>query len=231
MEKPRKYFLIGIFTSVLSAFLFKILEIDYMFWLSIFAFLGLTVALISWHLLSEDDKVKIFKNKINDYITENKIIISNSSLSDSHNGRLILDHENKNLWIFRNMTNGEIEIQNVNYTQITESTLIENGNTVTKTSRGSQVAGAVVGGAVLGGVGAVIGGLSGKQKSHDTVKTLELKVVTNDLNNAVSTFGFKDSLNEFEKDSSIYRQLYNDAYEIHKIISIIIKQQDKKQIQ
>lgn len=61
------------------------------------------------------------------------------------------------------------------------STIIDN-ETMTTTSRGNQVAGAIVGGVLLGGVGALVGALTSKKKSQKTIKNVQLKLLFNNLN-------------------------------------------------
>jgi hypothetical protein len=55
------------------------------------------------------------------------------------------------------------------------------GSAIQKTNRGSQIAGAAVGGVLLGPVGLLLGGLSGSKRSEEAVKRLALKLYTNDL--------------------------------------------------
>jgi hypothetical protein len=71
------------------------------------------------------------------------------------------------------------------YRDILESEVLEDGHSVTKTSRSSQLAGTLVGGLLLGGVGAIIGGLSGKKTTHKKVTRIELKVVVNDTSHPI----------------------------------------------
>lgn len=66
------------------------------------------------------------------------------------------------------------------------STIIDN-ETMTSTSRGGQVAGAVVGGVLLGGVGALVGALTSKKKSQTTIKNVQIKLVFNSLDNPTFT--------------------------------------------
>lgn len=60
--------------------------------------------------------------------------------------------------------------------------LFEDGDLITHTERSSQLAGAAVGGMLLGGAGAVVGGLSGKTKTTKNVKRVEVRLHVNDLN-------------------------------------------------
>ena len=65
----------------------------------------------------------------------------------------------------------------INASKLLGSEVIQDGKTVTTTSRGSQVIGAAAGGLVLGGVGAIIGGLSGKTESFDQLTGVHLRLL------------------------------------------------------
>lgn len=58
--------------------------------------------------------------------------------------------------------------------------LIDDGSSVTSNSRTSQLAGAIVGGVLFGGVGAIVGGLTGKKNNARMIKELALHIVVND---------------------------------------------------
>jgi hypothetical protein len=74
------------------------------------------------------------------------------------------------------------------------------GMTETKVSRNSQAASAAVGGLLFGGVGAVIGGLSSKQTSKRVVKSVELRLLIDDLH-------FPSHSIEFMENSSTHYEL------------------------
>lgn len=78
------------------------------------------------------------------------------------------------------------------FQQLVAVEIEKDGATLEKTNRGSQIAGAAVGGALLGPVGLLIGGLSGSKRHEPTVKRLVLKLYTNDLHTPVCNVTFLD---------------------------------------
>ena len=66
----------------------------------------------------------------------------------------------------------------------------KDGATLTRTNRGSQLAGAALGGLALGGVGAIIGGLSGSSTSTERLKKLSLAFLIGDREKAVHEVPF-----------------------------------------
>lgn len=59
--------------------------------------------------------------------------------------------------------------------------VLRDGQTITQTNRGSQMAGAAVGAVLLGPLGLLLGGLTGKKRSKTKITRLSLKLFTNDL--------------------------------------------------
>ena len=74
--------------------------------------------------------------------------------------------------------------------------VIEDGVQIARTNRGSQLAGVAVGGALLGGVGAVIGGLSGSSRSVNNVTTLALRFVTDDFDKPIHDIDLYGALSD-----------------------------------
>lgn len=68
----------------------------------------------------------------------------------------------------------------LNYRDILEVEVAEDGAMVSRSSSGSMAARAIVGGVVFGGVGAVVGALSAKRKQEPKVRRIDLKIVVND---------------------------------------------------
>lgn len=98
---------------------------------------------------------------------------------------------------------------------IMEYELIEDGETIVKGGLGSAVAGGVL----FGGVGAVVGGLTGGKKSKSTATKLQIKITINDINNPIVYINFIAT--ETKKKSLVYKAAYASAQEILSVLSII----------
>jgi hypothetical protein len=167
--------------------IFVIIFIFLIFWgfsvspvLGIIILVGIFVAAI--YLSGEDSKKKskIQNDKINK-LNELKIQIKDFTItqkfqSKDFNSSILLDEESKKVcFIFTNNNSPEI----YDYKDILESEILEDGITITNTSRTSQLGGALVGGILAGGVGVVVGGLSGKKSTEREINKIDLKVVVN----------------------------------------------------
>lgn len=116
----------------------------------------------------------------------------------------------------------------VNYRDILESYIVADESTLTKTSRSSQLGGALVGGVLAGGLGAAIGGLSGKKTSDAVVSRLTLCIVLNDTKNPVRRVNFFSSSSPVKESSFTYRMAYDEIDKWHRLISVLIRQADEE---
>jgi len=102
-----------------------------------------------------------------------------------------------------------------NFSDIMEFELLEDSNSVTKGGLGR----AVTGGLLLGGVGAIVGGATGKKKSKTIVNSLIIKITVNNINSPVV---YINLISSPKKSSSImYDAAYKSAHEILSVLSII----------
>ncbi len=111
------------------------------------------------------------------------------------------------------------------FKDLLEVELIKNGESITKTSRSSQLIGTVVGGVLLGGVGAVIGGLSGKKENINSINSIELRLVLNSTQSSVFDFVF---FKRYDKNDSKDAKVYLDkAHMWNNIMKAIITQTER----
>ncbi len=96
------------------------------------------------------------------------------------------------------------------FKDILETRIVENDTTITKTSRTSQIGGAVLGGLLVGNVGAVIGGLSGSKTSENMVDKLELIIIVNSFNNPVIKIPFLNEITPVDRNDQYYISALND---------------------
>lgn len=94
-------------------------------------------------------------------------------------------------------------IARVGFKEIIDVEVCRDDLTVTKTSRGSQAAGAAVGFALLGPVGLLVGGLTGSKTTTAKISKASLRIYTINLTNPVVEVLFFDgppiSLSEVER--------------------------------
>lgn len=115
-----------------------------------------------------------------------------------------------------------------NFKDLLEAEILQDGETVTKTSRGSQIGGALIGGVLAGGIGAIIGGLSGGTTSDNEFNQIALKVLMNDTQNPVKLIYFLDEVASVKKYEEKYKEANSNSMEWHGLLKVIIQQVDKE---
>lgn len=108
-----------------------------------------------------------------------------------------------------------------NYSDIIDFELLEDGESITKGGLGRAVAGGVL----LGGVGAIVGGITGGKKSKGLCNSLKIKITVNDINNSVVYINFLTA--KTKKDSFTYKTLYNSAQECLSTLQLICNNQQQ----
>ncbi|WP_299312335.1 SHOCT domain-containing protein [uncultured Halomonas sp.] len=138
---------------------------------------------------------------------------------------LAIDEERKKVVLIKNGPAG-VDLKPITYRDVLSSEIFVDGETITKTARGSQLGGALIGGLALGGVGAIIGGLSGKTRSSEKVKRVDLRITVNDTNSPLHDINFMDI--EGKKDGVIYKSAMDQARHWHGLIAVLIKIADNE---
>lgn len=90
----------------------------------------------------------------------------------------------------------------------------------------SQLGGTLIGGLALGGVGAIIGGLSGSKKQINTIKKIDLKLTVNNMKSPFIIINFFINTNGVKKTDSDYVKYYQDAQKWYSLVTILIKRAD-----
>lgn len=103
----------------------------------------------------------------------------------------------------------------LDFSSILDCEIVED-DIVTRSGLGRAALGAVV----AGGVGAVVGAVTAKEKK--IVKSLRIKLITNDVLNAMKTIDVL-AMGQFSTESSMYKRAINFATETHSTILSIIK--------
>lgn len=116
--------------------------------------------------------------------------------------------------------------KSLNYSDIIEVSYIENGDLLFTKSTGRTVGGAIVGGVLMGGAGAVVGGLSGDSKQHKEVKNMDIKILLRNTEETSCILHFMDSSAHLKtketSDKSRYEEFLKNANIAKDLLSIII---------
>jgi len=136
---------------------------------------------------------------------------------------LAVDEKQKKVVLMNNGAAG-VALKTITYRDILSSEIFVDGETVTKTARGSQLGGALIGGLSLGGVGAIIGGLSGKTRSYENVKRVDLRITVNDTKKPLHDINFMDV--EGKKDDFVYKSAMEKARHWHGLVAVLIRRAD-----
>lgn len=112
----------------------------------------------------------------------------------------------------------------VPYADILSSEIVEDGVSVTRSSRTSQAAGAILGGVLGGGIGAVVGSLTGTRVTRAKVYRIDLRIIVNDLQNPTHEVNFLDT--PAKQGSMVYKPSRKAAEQWHALFDVIIRRAD-----
>ena len=104
--------------------------------------------------------------------------------------------------------------------------ILEDDIQLAHVNRGSQIASIAVGGILLGGIGAVIGGLSGSKRSINNVNKVVLRFMTDDFDRPkhdVVLLDWSFSKKGLKRDNMLYRQALEMAELWHGRVMAMMK--------
>jgi hypothetical protein len=104
--------------------------------------------------------------------------------------------------------------------------IIEDGASVTRINRSSQLGGALIGGLAFGGIGALAGALSGEKRTTQKVKNMELRILVNDPESPSFAINFMRS--ETTTGGVFHSAARNRAKEWQGRVEILIRKADQE---
>lgn len=186
------------------------------------------------------NKAKVKNNNVSAPNKKANFLPTITYTTPSRNHAIKIDRNNKKISIlinrfphsrdFNHYGQYDYKERLMGFKNILETRIVENGATVTKTSRTSQIGGAALGGLLVGNVGAVIGGLSGKKTSENEVNKLELIIIVNTFNDPVIKIPFFDVRSSVKKTDKTYRTALNDIQKWNAILGTLIQTADNDDI-
>lgn len=193
---------------------------DFWGWVLLIVVAGVGIAIVQ--AIGVSNKKKAMEEKLKslpDFSPTQKIMGNNGDTG------LAIDENRKKVVLIKNGSSG-VNLKLITYRDVLTSEIFVDGETITKTARGSQLGGALIGGLALGGVGAIIGGLSGKTKSSEKVKRVDLRITVNDTKSPLHDLNFMDI--EGKKDGIVYKAAMEQARHWHGLIAVLIKTADNE---
>lgn len=143
-----------------------------------------------------------------------------------------IDTFNKTIYILTPSTNllnvlkQQWDEKPIQYNQILSTEIIQDGSSVIKTNRTSQVGGAILGNILLGPVGLLLGGLTGSKRTEGNVSQIELRIVINDIKSPTHIINFLNK--KTNTSNNTYKNAINSARKLQDILSVIIKDADSE---
>ena len=128
--------------------------------------------------------------------------------------------------LHRKLTNQEFKYKTLPFSKIFEVKINEDDVTLTSTSRGSQIGGALVGGMIGGVVGSAVGAMTANQYSEQEVKKINLEIVVDELSSPVFNVSFMNEYQYYKKYEPRYKNKFEIANHWYKMLSVIIKRNE-----
>ncbi len=140
-----------------------------------------------------EDRLIAALNAVIDQLTPDFRNAGPSAIGKDESSCLLLAQETKRVCLIELSDDYETQHRIVGHRDLLEVELVQDGISITKTSRSSQAANALIGGAIFGGVGAVVGALTSTSVTSDKIKRIDLRLTVNDLDRPLFILNFLNS--------------------------------------
>jgi hypothetical protein len=141
---------------------------------------------------------------------------------NADNWYIAIDENSKSL-IFINKI---FEKKIIHFNEIVDSEIIMDGSTYYKSSTSGTAVRGLVGGLLLGGVGAIIGGTTGKKSAVEKVERIDIKLTLDSLSSPVLKLCFWNL--ETKKTSDFYKSATEVVEKWAGIFDVIIRRNTSK---
>lgn len=197
-----------------------------MFYILGFLVIGILISIIPFSSTSKKERNQQinYQTKLNKLIDDNVIEKTRTFINNEFTKAIILDEVNKKIHLF-NVSNNTC--RNYNFDDIIQSEIIVDNSTLIKSQKGKQILGAVVGNAIAGVPGMIVGALLPDQIVSEKVKNINLKLTLNDIDNPIYQISFLNSNKALSKDFAQVKNAITSIDKWHGIFDVIIKQQNK----
>lgn len=214
--------LLGSFLIMIVGFSAKIAILEMLGLLSFPVFLIMLIPMISETKEKERlEELNQRGEKLRDLLKESGLTI-NKEYANGFNG-IGVDLDGEKIITIKPNEDGEHQKRIIPMNKILHAELVEDGETITRTSRFDQLKGAAVGGALFGATGAVIGGLSGEKSTSEMVQKIELQLTVEDILDPIERIVFFEMKKPVEKKDEIYKTARKDAEEWYAILGRILQ--------
>lgn len=113
---------------------------------------------------------------------------------------------------------GSIDI--INFSELIECQILEDSNVIMQGGVGR----AIVGGALAGNVGAIVG--ANTRKSSTMLNNFSIDIITNDINNSVVRLKMIDSPLDINTYGNIYRDILSFSNDVYALIQSVISNKE-----
>jgi hypothetical protein len=224
MNPNKRIFLLLSCFFVSGILIFMINNLWFLFFVSMFFFLAL---LISTNIEYDKKLRNNFDDLAKDTLLKNNFKYDEFHIGDDKLSAIAINENDEKIVILhRKSINDVFNFSPIQFSNILESSIVEDGETIINVSKGSAISGALIGGIIAGGIGATVGGLSANKNSKDKIKKITLSIVVNSLKNPIYEVNFLNIISPIDKDSSLYRTRNSEVNKWHKMISVILKRNE-----
>lgn len=225
--KMNRYLRLTIFfILIFTSFFLLIGTGNLIFGLFFFIFLGVLIASNVSHAKNYSN---VMEKELEKALINNNFTADISYLSDDYLSGIALNKTEEKVVVFKRFNIKEDFSPSIyNFSDILECSIKEDGDTVINTVSKSLIGRAMAGGVLFGGIGAVIGGLSGERIVSEKIYRATLSLTFDDIDYPIREVDFLNSNMLVDRNSDLYRKIYDDLNKWHKTISVIIKRNEKE---